>query len=159
MIESNIFKLQASAYMRHFFPIYLRHNWWIPIVVVLPFVALSFVNINFIYVSLMALFFVVPMMLGFSYFYYATGRECVTSIRRCRIKVSQIGFRRIFLDDEDNETGDADYTWADYNVSVKDESILLQNKNNRYDVQIIPLDAFESEESRNGVSEMVRSIG
>lgn len=146
MIESEIFKLPASAYMQSFFPVYLRHKWWIVVIVVLPFIALSFFNLKFIYVSLMILFFVIPIMLGFAYFYYATGAECINTIRRCKIIIHERSFNRIIFDDEDNEVTRIQYNTADYITHLSDTQILLINKQKYYDIHIIPLSSFENKD-------------
>ncbi|MCI6855891.1 MAG: hypothetical protein MR865_00440, partial [Bacteroidales bacterium] len=71
MIETQPYQVPASTYMRQLFADWLADRWWTVVAVVLPFVALSFVDVRFVYVALMAGFIVVPMLLGFVYFYYA----------------------------------------------------------------------------------------
>lgn len=98
MIESEVYKLSAGAYMRQLFPLYLKRRWWLFVLVALPFPVLALWNLNFLYAALMVEFFVIPMMLGLAYFYYALSEECVSSIRRCRVRIGEGGIEREFVD-------------------------------------------------------------
>ena len=100
MIESEVYKLSAGAYMRQLFPLYLKRRWWLFVLVALPFPVLALWNLNFLYAALMVEFFVIPMMLGLAYFYYALSEECVSSIRRCRVRIGEGGIEREVVDGE-----------------------------------------------------------
>ena len=41
MIESEVYKLSAGAYMRQLFPLYLKRRWWLFVLVALPFPVLA----------------------------------------------------------------------------------------------------------------------
>lgn len=100
MIESEVYKLSAGAYMRQLFPLYLKRRWWLFVLVALPFPVLALWNLNFLYAAFMVELFVIPMMLGLAYFYYALSEECVSSIRRCRVRIGDGGIEREFVDGE-----------------------------------------------------------
>ena len=87
MIETQPYQVPASAYMRQLFADWLADRWWTVVAVVLPFVALSFVDVRFVYVALMAGFIVVPMLLGFVYFYYAFRPVAVSAVRRQSVRI------------------------------------------------------------------------
>ena len=99
MIESEVYKLSAGAYMRQLFPLYLKRRWWLFVLVALPFPVLALWNLNFLYAALMVEFFVIPMMLGLAYFYYAlsdTPLPCKDWRWRNRTRVCRRGECRHF---------------------------------------------------------------
>lgn len=55
-VITQAYKISASDYMKVLFPAYLSDKWYVFVLLLAPFVALTFVNVNFIYVALMVLF-------------------------------------------------------------------------------------------------------
>lgn len=143
MPASSVYKLSAGAYMKALFPRYMRSRWYLFAVVVVPFVALSFVDINFVYVALMALFLIVPMMLGYVYFYYAFSDDCVSSIRKCRVDTTEEGLCRRYYDDSDEEVGEQLERWDSFaSAELSGEALLLYRKKKKFVFQMIPESAF-----------------
>ena len=62
MIESEVYKLSAGAYMRQLFPLYLKRRWWLFVLVALPFPVLALWSLNFLYAALMVEFFVIRVV-------------------------------------------------------------------------------------------------
>lgn len=144
-VVTQAYKISASDYMKVLFPAYLSDKWYVFVLLLAPFVALTFVNVNFIYVALMVLFFIFPMMLSFVYFFYAFSEECVDSIRRCRVTLDDNGMRRTFLDDEDAPKAEKHYGWNEFGGFVADSRQLrLLAKGRKYRYQLVPFEAFES---------------
>lgn len=142
-VVSSIFKLPASAYMKVLFPLYLQRKWYIFAVLVLPFAALSFVNLNFLLVALMVVFLVVPMLLGYAYFYYALSEECISSIRRSFIEVSEFGITRHFVDEDDCSCGDMSFEWSLFDAFEIDvNGIYLHVRKKKLSFLLIPRAAF-----------------
>lgn len=130
--------------MRQLFPLYLQRWWWIVAVVAIPPMALAYFNLNFIYVALMLVFFVIPMMLGAAYFYYALSDECLSSIRRGRILLDDTGIIRQFVDDEDVVVSDKKAQWKDFESFEFDESgIKLFIKKRGMTFEFMPAVAFD----------------
>ena len=145
-VSSDIFKNDASAYVRRLFRHYLSVRWYVPALIVLPFTGLSFVNVNFIYVALMALFIVAPMLLGFVYVYYAFSEECVMSIRRGRVEFDDTGIEWVFCDDDGKATGRSRYRWSDFNRCEIDGGCAeLYPKGKGLRFLLVPLSAFDSD--------------
>lgn len=145
--ESGIFKTGASVYVKRLFSRYLSDKWYILVLIVLPFIALSFVNLNFIYVALMAVFIVLPMLLGFVYVYYSFSEECVSSVRRCRVRIEDDGLEWIFYDDGDEVAGSRYYRFADicrYQADGNYAELYLKSKGLRF--LLLPLSEFDSED-------------
>lgn len=157
--ESGIFKISASAYAKRLFRKYLSEKWYLLLLIVLPFVALSFVNINFIYVALMAVFIVLPMLLGFVYVYYAFSEECVSSIRRCHIRIGNNGAEWIFHDDENKTTGCRQYKWKNfcrYEIDNGFIELYLKDKGNRF--LLVPLGEFRHEDRKSVIETLQSAI-
>lgn len=146
MIETCIYKLSSAAYMRQFFPFYLKRRWWVPVVVVAPFVFLSLWDTRFIYVALMSAFFIIPLLLGFAYFYYALSEECVSSIRKSRVVLDKDGFVRILYDDDNEVAGTSKKEWSEFWRCVVDESgVKLFSRKNTISFEFIPANVFPNE--------------
>lgn len=147
--ESGIFKTGASVYVKRLFSRYLSDKWYIFVLIVLPFIALSFVNLNFIYVALMAVFIVLPMLLGFVYVYYAFSEECVLSVRRSRVRIEDDGLEWIFYDDGDEVAGSRYYGFADICRCQTDGNyaeLYLKGKGLRF--LLLPLSEFSIEDRK-----------
>lgn len=115
-------------------------------VAVVP-LALAFCNNNFIYVALMADFFVIPLLLGFAYFYYALSEECVASIRRGKVLFSVDGIERCFVDDDDCVVSQKKMVWTEFEMCVVDENgIMLFLKASGIKFEFIPKSAFADNE-------------
>lgn len=155
MLETRTYKLSAGAYMRELFPLYLARKWWLFAVVVLPFAGLSFVNVNFIYVALMSVFLVVPTMLGFAYLYYAFGEECVASVRKSRVRIAEKGVTRIYMDADDNVSGECIYGWHEFDrMEVSGSCLKLFFRGRPLAFQMIPAFAFASPQQMEKAAEL-----
>ncbi len=144
-VTTQIYKLSASDYMKVLFPAYLSDKWYVFVLLLVPFVALTFVNVNFIYVALMVFFFIFPMMLSFVYFYYAFSEECVDSIRRCRVTFADDGMRRTFFDDEGALLAEKHYGWNEFGGFMADaKKMILTAKGKKFRYHMVPFEAFES---------------
>ena len=145
MIETQPYQVSASAYMRQLFADWLADRWWTVVAVVLPFVALSFVDVRFVYVALMAGFIVVPMLLGFVYFYYAFRPVAVSAVRRQLARIDDAGITVVFLND-DMCVGETRYEWAAFDdCTVANDYIRLDFVDGSYSFMLIPKNSFASE--------------
>ena len=146
MIESEVYKLSAGAYMRQLFPLYLKRKWWLFVFVVLPFPVLALWNLNFLYAALMVEFFVIPMMLGLAYFYYAMSEECVSSIRRCCVRIGEYGIERVFVDGENAVVSVKKTGWKAFcRCDVSEAGIRLFHADKDVVFDFIPSSAFSDE--------------
>lgn len=146
MIESEVYKLSAGAYMRQLFPLYLKRRWWLFVLVALPFPVLALWNLNFLYAALMVEFFVIPMMLGLAYFYYALSEECVSSIRRCHVRIGEGGIEREFVDGENAVVSVKKTGWEAFcRCDVADAGIKLFHAGKAMAFDFIPSGAFSEE--------------
>lgn len=130
--------------MRQLFPLYLKRWRWIFAAVAIPPIALSFFNLNFVYVALMLVFFALPTLLGTAYFYYSLSDECLSSIRKGRMIMKKEGIVRQYMDDEDGIVSAKHMQWADFDNYYSDKAGLkLFLKNSRITFEYVPSEAFE----------------
>ena len=155
MIETQPYQVPASAYMRQLFADWLADRWWTVVAVVLPFVALSFVDVRFVYVALMAGFIVVPMLLGFVYFYYAFRPVAVSAVRRQLARIDDAGITVVFLND-DLCVGETRYEWAAFDdCTVADGYIRLDFVDGTYNFLLVPEDSFATEDDFDKTSKNI----
>lgn len=137
--------MPASAYMRQLFADWLADRWWTVVAVVLPFVALSFVDVRFVYVALMAGFIVVPMLLGFVYFYYAFRPVAVSAVRRQAARIDDAGITIVYFNEEQS-VGEAHYEWAAFDdCSTADGYIRLDFVDATYAFLLVPQESFATD--------------
>lgn len=145
MIETQPYQVPASAYMRRLFADWLADRWWTVAAVVLPFVCLSFVDLRFVYVALMAGFIVVPMLLGFVYFYYALRSVAVSAVRRQAARIDDGGITIVYLNEE-QPVGETRYEWTAFDdCSTADGYIRLDFVDSTYAFLLIPLESFATD--------------
>ena len=155
MIETQPYQVPASAYMRQLFADWLADRWWTVVAVVMPFVALSFVDVRFVYVALMAGFIVVPMLLGFVYFYYAFRPVAVSAVRRQLARIDDAGITVVFLND-DLCVGETRYEWAAFDdCTVADGYIRLDFVDGTYNFLLVPEDSFATEDDFDKTSKNI----
>ena len=141
--------------MRQLFADWLADRWWTVVAVVLPFVALSFVDVRFVYVALMAGFIVVPMLLGFVYFYYAFRPVAVSAVRRQLARIDDAGITVVFLND-DLCVGETRYEWAAfYDCTVADGYIRLDFVGGMYGFMLVPQESFATEDDFDKTSKNI----
>lgn len=141
--------------MRQLFADWLADRWWTVVAVVLPFVALSFVDVRFVYVALMAGFIVVPMLLGFVYFYYAFRPVAVSAVRRQLARIDDAGITVVFLND-DMCVGETRYEWAAFDdCTVADGYIRLDFVDGTYNFLLVPEDSFATEDDFDKTSKNI----
>ena len=141
--------------MRQLFADWLADRWWTVVAVVLPFVALSFVDVRFVYVALMAGFIVVPMLLGFVYFYYAFRPVAVSAVRRQLARIDDAGITVVFLND-DLCVGETRYEWAAFDdCTVADGYIRLDFVDGTYNFLLVPEDSFATEDDFDKTSKNI----
>ena len=137
--------MPASTYMRQLFADWLADRWWTVVAVVLPFVALSFVDVRFVYVALMAGFIAVPMLLGFVYFYYAFRPVAVSAVRRQLARIDDAGITVVFLND-DLCVGETRYEWAAFDdCTVANDYIRLDFVDATYAFLLVPQESFATD--------------
>lgn len=147
--------MPASTYMRQLFADWLADRWWTVVAVVLPFVALSFVDVRFVYVALMAGFIVVPMLLGFVYFYYAFRPVAVSAVRRQLARIDDAGITVVFLND-DLCVGETRYEWAAFDdCTVANDYIRLDFVDGTYNFLLVPEDSFATEDDFDKTSKNI----
>ena len=155
MIETQPYQVPASAYMRQLFADWLADRWWTAVAVVLPFVALSFVDVRFVYVALMAGFIVVPMLLGFVYFYYAFRPVAVSAVRRQLARIDDAGITVVFLND-DLCVGETRYEWAAFDdCTVANDYIRLDFVGGMYGFMLVPQESFATEDDFDKTSKNI----
>ncbi len=131
--------------MRRLFADWLADRWWTVAAVVLPFVCLSFVDLRFIYVALMAAFIVVPMLLGFVYFYYAFRPVAVSAVRRQAARIDDAGITIVYLNEEQS-VGETHYEWAAFDdCSTADGYIRLDFVDATYAFLLVPQESFATD--------------
>lgn len=141
--------------MRQLFADWLADRWWTVVAVVLPFVALSFVDVRFVYVALMAGFIVVPMLLGFVYFYYAFRPVAVSAVRRQLARIDDAGITVVFLND-DLCVGETRYEWAAFDdCTVADGYIRLDFVGGMYGFMLVPKESFATEDDFDKTSKNI----
>lgn len=141
--------------MRRLFADWLADRWWTVAAVVLPFVCLSFVDLRFIYVALMAAFIVVPMLSGFVYFYYAFRPVAVSAVRRQAARIDDGGITIVYLNDE-QPVGEARYEWAAFDdCTVADGYIRLDFVDGTYNFLLVPEDSFATEDDFDKTSKNI----
>ena len=143
-IESDFFKIQASVYMKRLFRKYLISRWYLFAAIIILFMGLSFVDLRFIYVLLMAVFIVIPSLLTFVYFYYAFSEDCVMSIRNGKILVKEDGIERIFCNDDNEPIGSRFYEWNSFNgVDIYESRyLIIAFEGKKFGFIMIPKEAF-----------------
>ncbi len=141
--------------MRQLFADWLADRWWTVVAVVLPFVVLSFVDVRFVYVALMAGFIVVPMLLGFVYFYYAFRPVAVSAVRRQLSRIDDAGITVVFLND-DLCVGETRYEWAAFDdCSTADGYIRLDFVDATYAFLLVPQESFATEDDFDKTSKNI----
>ena len=156
---TRIFKVKASAYMSCLFRMWIGKYWYVPVGIIVPFLALIFVNILFVYVALMVLFFVIPLLVAFVYFYNAFSPQCVDAIRASRIEFGDAGFTRYYVNDSEEITGDRFYKWSLFQrVEADDSEIKIFYTSNPMYFISIPNDVFEDVNSRADLIEKFREL-
>lgn len=141
--------------MRQLFADWLADRWWTVVAVVLPFVALSFVDVRFVYVALMAGFIAVPMLLGFVYFYYAFRPVAVSAVRRQLARIDVAGITVVFLND-DLCVGETRYEWAAFDdCTVADGYIRLDFVGGMYGFMLVPQESFATEDDFDKTSKNI----
>ena len=111
MIESEVYKLSAGAYMRQLFPLYLKRRWWLFVLVALPL-----------------------------------SEECVSSIRRCRVRIGEGGIEREFVDGENAVISVKKTGWESFcRCDVADAGIKLFHAGKAMAFDFIPSSAFSEE--------------
>ncbi len=160
-VETRTYKLTAGHYMNRMFRMYLADKWWILLVIVAPFIGLSFINLNFIYVALIVVFLVLPMLSFFVWFSYAFDTECLSAIRKGTMRVDEDGLTRFFMDGDGNRTGERRYQWDEFDeFEVVSGEIVLYYRTKRYAFQVIPVDSFENRENKElAISLISKGIG
>ncbi|MGM9832723.1 MAG: hypothetical protein ACI31A_03435 [Candidatus Limisoma sp.] len=149
MIETEPYQVPASVYMRRLFADWLADRWWTVAAVVLPFVGLSFVDLRFVYVALMAGFIVVPMLLGFVYFYYAFRPVAVSAVRRQVARIDDGGITIVYLNEE-QPVGEAHYEWTAFgDCTVADGYIRLEFVDRTYAFLLVPQESFATDADFN----------
>lgn len=155
MIETEPYQVPASAYMRRLFADWLADRWWTVAAVVLPFVCLSFVDLRFIYVALMAGFIVVPMLSGFVYFYYAFRPVAVSAVRRQAARIDDAGITIVYLNEEQS-VGETHYEWAAFDdCTVADGYIRLDFVGGTYGFMLVPQESFATEDDFDKTSKNI----
>lgn len=158
-VEIGIYKLSSSVYVRLLFERFISARWYVLAAVVLPFVALSFVDLRFLYVALMALFIVMPMILAFVYFYYAFSEECVFSIRRGTTSFGDKGIEREFFNDDDEPVGQQQYDWAAFSGGeFCEQGLVLFLKGKKLPFVLVPASEIPFE-SKSVIATLLQSRG
>ena len=144
MIESEIYKLSAADYMRVLFPAYLSGRWFFFAIAVVPFIALSFWDVCFVYVALMVVFLLCPMLLALAYLRYAFSDECVACIRRCRVQVMEhSGLKFLYMDDDGNPCGTNFFSFEEFRlVETGPRYIVLAKDKCRFRFLLLPVAQF-----------------
>ena len=156
---TRIFKVKATAYMSCLFRLWLGKYWYVPVGIIVPFLALIFYNILFVYVALMVLFFVIPLLFAFVYFYNAFSPKCVDAIRSSRIEFGDVGFKRYYVNEIEEITGDRYYEWRLFGrVEVDDREIKIFYTSNPLYFILVPNDVFEDVNSRTALIEKFREL-
>lgn len=144
MIESEIYKLSASEYMRVLFPKYLSARWFFFAIAIVPFVVLSFWDLRFVYVALMIVFLLCPMLLALAFLRYAFSDECVACIRRCRVQVvKHLGVKFLYVDDDGNPCGTKFFSFGEFRLTeIGQRYILLAKTGSRFQFLLLPAAQF-----------------
>ncbi len=156
-VETDLYKIETSEYIKMLYLRFVSDKWWMLLAAVVPCVALSFLNLNFIYVALIVAFIVLPMLFAFVYIVYGFADESISAIRYGKVVIGKEGVRKIFYDAEgDTEIGCREYhssVFSDYAVTEK--FVVLRFKKMKYSCLLIPLNAFPTKRSREEAIEMI----
>lgn len=90
--ETDIFWTSASSYTRSILMQILTDWWWAPLLLIIGCSIMAiYVNIAFIYVSLILIFIIIPTLLMFIYLYYSSSQEARIAILRKKIIIEEQG--------------------------------------------------------------------
>ncbi len=160
MIRSTVYKLSAGSYMRQLYPRYLKRWGWVYAIIVVALVLLSLVNINFLFVALMAVFIMLPMVLGFAYFFYAMSENCVASIRNGMVIVSEQCLMRQFVDEDGAVVGERKYDWTSFkSAEIVDSGILLFPDKTKLSFEYLPKIGFDEKNYEDVVALISNKLG
>ena len=90
--ETDIFWTSASRYTKSILMQILSDWWWVPLLLIIGCSIMAiYINIAFIYVSLILIFIIMPILLMFIYFYHSSSQEARVAILRKKIIVEEVG--------------------------------------------------------------------
>lgn len=133
------FEISVSKYVSTIFSLYIRKYWWLYFSPVAICLALTTININFIYVALCVCFIIIPMALTFVYFAYCLTPDVRFSIMPKVLSQCKDGLMLKF------ENKDVLLRYDEIkNIRYDKDCLLLKLRSNRYSFFMIPYDVFES---------------
>ena len=149
---------------------YMKVNWWAYALPLATCIALSFKNINFIFVAIILLFLVFTMILFCVVLYYGIVPESRYSTLPKEIMLCDSGIhlkikKKAVVDDAVIENTMPDYeieeTMINWNrvskIMAKNECLLLVFRRPKYSFLAVPYDAFEDETHMRTALSIIRS--
>lgn len=160
--------IDIGKYLRYALSAYLKSWWWAYVLPLALCLALSVVNINFIFAAVVLLFLVFTMILFFVVIYYGLVPESRYSTMKKEMNVSDDGitlFLKKPIVKEENEDDTPEFKIEEVKLqwelisAVKgtDECLLLQFVAPKYSFLAIPYDAFDDENHLKEMLSIVRT--
>ena len=135
--------ITSGTYMRILWRIFLRHRWWWLLLPVVACLALTFVDMRFVFVALIVAMGMVMVAMPLVY-YYALTQESRWSILEKTITITAGGLQLSFTDDKMREHV---IGWNEMDSTTAfNECLIIRLKKNRYTFLAIPLSAFTTQQ-------------
>lgn len=142
MVEAGTFEIEAcqvasGTYMRHLSVMFFTDSWlWMVAPVAVCAVFAIWIDVRFLIVALMVLFFVLPMILTLLYFYYGFSPEARWSIMEKAVTVDDKGMTLAFTDERMKKHV---IGWDDVRSIIEEKDAwLLMLKGKRYTCLMLP---------------------
>ena len=160
--------IEIGQYQSYVLGFYMKRWWWAYALPLLTCVALSILNISFLYAAIILLFLVFTMVLYIVVAFHGVRVECTYSILPKEIEMNDTG---IFLTlkekihQEEDEESEPQYRYLNVEIEwqriarieAKDKCMLLMFKRPRYSFLAVPYDAFEDENHLRAALAIIRS--
>ena len=146
-------RISVGQYLRYTLSLYLNSYWWIYAIPLAVCLALSVININFIFVAIVLLFLVFTMILYIVVLYYGLVPECRYSIMLKDAIVSEVGIDIILkkpIDTASEDQSEVEYEQEKIflhrkcikGFELKDDCLLVLFKQPKFSFVALPYKSF-----------------
>ncbi len=148
-------RITVGQYMHYTLSLYLNSYWWVYALPLAVCLALSSVNINFLFVAIVLLFLVFTIVLFVAIIYYALVPEIRFSIMSKEVIVSEVGIDVILKKNTDTKTDDKPKFDSDSvlekvflhrknikGFEIKDDCLLVLFKEPKFSFIVLPYTSF-----------------
>ncbi len=150
IMETEIFKVSPSIYMRTLMAMWIKRNWWAIALPVAACIALALtVDVKFVYVALMMVFVVIPPIMMIVYFYHALSPESRMSILLHKLTLDDNGITVTYepIDEDTPAPRPATLAWSEIKcVTYSRNAMVYRLTSGRYSILYLPYASFASKE-------------